>query len=309
VQLLAVEDGELTETERRLVQLVIHASRSQDKNRVGSAPADEERRAQLVHDWFVGQLELGHSNAEMPDFLASQLSLYTTKIPMLLYGEYSDNRKVQHRELKKLLESFFEADMLVIPLMEKEWLILGSESLLAASRSDRESGEDESLEEALTSICYGLHEMLSNEWVGECHLSIHYPIMPAKSLFNSVIQLRETMMLGRTFHVASNIHLPWLLHLERLLNSIPDSEKSRFTKHVFKRFDLTMDTETQATLEHFFELDCNVSETAKKLYIHRNTLLYRLDRFKQETGLDVRNFSDAVLVKIALLLYKVTKRK
>jgi len=56
-------------------------------------------------------------------------------------------------------------------------------------------------------------------------------------------------------------------------------------------------------------LDCNVSETAKKLYIHRNTLLYRLDKFKQETGLDVRTFNDAVLVKIALLLYKVTKRK
>ena len=67
--------------------------------------------------------------------------------------------------------------------------------------------------------------------------------------------------------------------------------------------------ETMTTLEQFFQLDCNVSETAKKLYIHRNTLLYRLDKFKQETGLDVRTFNNAVLVKIAMLLYKVTKRK
>lgn len=52
-----------------------------------------------------------------------------------------------------------------------------------------------------------------------------------------------------------------------------------------------------------------MSETAKKLYIHRNTLLYRLDKFKNETGLDVRTFHDAVLVKLALVLYKVTKRK
>ncbi|MDT2192264.1 helix-turn-helix domain-containing protein [Paenibacillus larvae] len=73
--------------------------------------------------------------------------------------------------------------------------------------------------------------------------------------------------------------------------------------------DHVLDTETQTTLEQFFGLDCNVSETAKKLYIHRNTLLYRLDKFKQETSLDVRNFHHAVLVKIALLLYKVTNRK
>ncbi|CRF29116.1 transcriptional regulator%2C CdaR [Mycobacterium tuberculosis] len=72
---------------------------------------------------------------------------------------------------------------------------------------------------------------------------------------------------------------------------------------------MAFDPETMTTLEHFFQLDCNVSETAKKLYIHRNTLLYRLDKFKQETGLDVRTFHHAVLVKIAMLLYKVTKRK
>jgi DNA-binding PucR family transcriptional regulator len=74
-------------------------------------------------------------------------------------------------------------------------------------------------------------------------------------------------------------------------------------------YDYLLDAETISTLETFFQLDCNVSETAKKLYIHRNTLLYRLDKFKQETSLDVRSFQDAVLVKIALQLYKVTKRK
>ncbi|MFD2881944.1 PucR family transcriptional regulator [Paenibacillus rhizoplanae] len=63
------------------------------------------------------------------------------------------------------------------------------------------------------------------------------------------------------------------------------------------------------TLETFFEMDCNVSETAKKLYIHRNTLLYRLDKIKQETGADVRSFGDAAIVKLAMLLYKVTKKK
>ncbi|WP_420871911.1 helix-turn-helix domain-containing protein [Cohnella rhizosphaerae] len=56
-------------------------------------------------------------------------------------------------------------------------------------------------------------------------------------------------------------------------------------------------------------MDCNVSETAKRLFIHRNTLLYRLDKLKQEAGLDVRSFNDAILVRLLMLLYKVTKRK
>jgi DNA-binding PucR family transcriptional regulator len=78
---------------------------------------------------------------------------------------------------------------------------------------------------------------------------------------------------------------------------------------VLKRNNLSPDTEMYLLLEQFFTHDCNVSETAKSLYVHRNTLLYRLDKFKQETGLDVRNFNDAVLVQVALLLYKVTKRR
>ncbi|MNO00327.1 Leucine-rich protein [compost metagenome] len=53
----------------------------------------------------------------------------------------------------------------------------------------------------------------------------------------------------------------------------------------------------------------NLNDSAAALYIHRNTLLYRLDKIKQETGADVRSFGDAAIVKLAMLLYKVTKRK
>jgi sugar diacid utilization regulator len=263
-----------------------------------------------VRDWFKQQQDLGVSNAEMPDSMISQLSLYTKKIPLLLYGDYSQSRKVSFQELKKLLESFFDAEITLIPLMDKEWLILGSEKLLSMDASDdRDPGEQDSLEDTLAAIGHGLHEMLESEWVGECHLTITYPIMPAKSLYSTILQLRETIMLGRTYHLGSNMHLPWMLQLEKLINLVPEADKTRFLERVLKRLDVALDPETMTTLEHFFLLDCNVSETAKKLYIHRNTLLYRLDKFKQETGLDVRTFNDAVLVKIALLLYKVTKRK
>ena len=95
------------------------------------------------------------------------------------------------------------------------------------------------------------------------------------------------MELGRRFQVGSNLHLPWELELERLLSSIPEGDRNRFVDQALSRSDYYVEPEIFTTLETFFALDCNVSETAKKLYIHRNTLLYRLDKLKHETGLDV----------------------
>jgi sugar diacid utilization regulator len=304
--ILVVEETALTEAEKLLIELIIDAYRFPDKTRAAGHVSDEEKTAHLVKEWVDRQLALNVKDAPLPEQLASKLSLMAAQIPLLLYGGYADSNHMNYKELKKLLESFFEADLIIIPLLEKEWLILGSDSLLTASK-----GEDkESIEEALTSICSGLYEMLANEWIGECQLSIHYPLaLPAKSLLHAIVDMRETMRLGKTFYPGADIYLPWQMRLETLLNLLSETEQLRFVGQVLKRSEQLPDTEMYLTLEQFFNDDCNVSETAKTLYIHRNTLLYRLDKFKQETGLDVRNFSDAVLVKVALLLYKVTKRR
>lgn len=297
----------LAPSEIQLIGLVMEQLAA-DKRKLKTMVSEDEKRALLIRDWLTVRLENGDYETAMPDALASQWSLHNSKIPFLLHGDYSDAQAVEYREFKRLLESFFEEDVVLIPLLDREWLILGSESLLEASGADN-LDSDESLEESLEMIGHGLHEMLQNEWMGEFQISITYPITPAKSLLQTILLLRETILLGKRFHFGSNLYFPWRLHLEKLLYSVSDSEKSRFLDQVMKGFDHVLDPEMLMTLELFFSLDCNVSETAKKLYIHRNTLLYRLDKFKQETGRDVRTFQDAVLVKIALLLYKLTKRK
>ncbi|MBP1994186.1 PucR family transcriptional regulator [Paenibacillus eucommiae] len=316
---LARENGEirvlqapellLTPAERLLVELMVESKHSEERKQWVSYLTEDERKANILREWLLQQIDQAHSSVELPDSIVSQSSLYTTKIPLLLYCDYSQNQRVSYGELKKLLESFFEAEIILVPLMEREWLILGSEGLLTSGSEEREGDVEESAEQVLDAIGSGLYEMLANEWVGECHLAIHYPIKPAKSLLSTILQLRETIMLGRTFHVGSFIHLPWNLHLEKLLHLVEEEEKNKFLEQVLRGTDHVLDSETLMTLEQFFALDCNVSETAKKLYIHRNTLLYRLDKFKNETGLDVRTFNHAVLVRLALLLYKVTKRK
>ncbi|AFC27151.1 YxkF [Paenibacillus mucilaginosus 3016] len=306
--LFAVDEQVVSDVERRLVDLVL-STKKEPEPKPARMPTEEERKAGLVRDWLHQQQERGFTQAEMPDQLVSLLSLYSTKVPILLYGDYTTSRRVHYAELKKLLDSFFDAEITLIPLTEKEWLILGSEKILTMDGGDDRISDEETLEDKLAAMGYGLHEMLENEWVGEAHLAVHYPMTPAKSLYSVVLQLRETIMLGRTYHVGSSMHLPWELQLEKLVHLVPEAEKASFLERVLKRLDVAFDPETMTTLEQFFQLDCNVSETAKKLYIHRNTLLYRLDKFKQETGLDVRTFNNAVLVKIAMLLYKVTKRK
>ncbi|GIP34287.1 CdaR family transcriptional regulator [Paenibacillus sp. J2TS4] len=307
VELIAV-DQKVTETERKLVELVLDSFRSAKIKGLSETKGTALREPTApIKEWLLEQLRLGKAQAEMPRSLAESFALDNEKIPFLLYGDYSDARPLQSEELVKLLESFFDAELTVIPLMDKEWVILGPMELLDASgEEDRENAE--SLEESLISISSGLHEMLANEWIGETHLAVHYPNVPAKSLLRTIIELRETVELGKTYHVGDNIHFPWSLYLEKLLYEIPPADMADFVNRIFKT-DKPPDIETLTALETFFSLDCNVSETAKKLYIHRNTLLYRLDKFKQETGLDVRNFRDAVQVRIALLLYKVTKRK
>ena len=68
-----------------------------------------------------------------------------------------------------------------------------------------------------------------------------------------------------------------------------------------------LDEETLVTIQKFFENSLNVSETARQLYIHRNTLVYRIEKLQKETGLDIRNFDEALTFKIALMVVRYLK--
>jgi DNA-binding PucR family transcriptional regulator len=83
-----------------------------------------------------------------------------------------------------------------------------------------------------------------------------------------------------------------------VLGAVERSFASKFVVDMQSKFAEVDDEEMWATIEAFLASNQNVSETAKRLYVHRNTLIYRLDRFKAATGLDVRLFEDAVVVKL-----------
>jgi hypothetical protein len=296
----------LTELERELIGMLLQ----QKGSRPSGGASDLERQARRLGDWIGQCMAAGDWRAEVPDRTELRTRLFDGMIPFLLLREHAEEKEPSYGELDKALRSFMTEDTLLVPLREHEWLILTSDRLLA----EAEAAEDEAVEGherkvILGSLALGLHQMVTGEWGGECHIAVGEPIDPTESVVHTVGILRETIQLGRKFHMGMQVHLPWLIHLERLLSGIPEPARIRFVEEMMGRPDLFNDAETVSTLDAFFSMDCNVSETAKKLFIHRNTLLYRLDKIKQEAGLDVRSFNDAVLVRILLLLYKVTKRK
>jgi hypothetical protein len=309
VDVLEVDRGLLTEKEMRIIAWTLSQMRSAGVESYDGY-SESERYARELGDWITEQLDSNELQLSLPDQFKTRGKLFSSMIPFLLVCEQAESARSSYTELEKLLRTFLAEEVIIIPLKEQEWLVLGPQSRIYDAQSEERDEEmEESVEESLTSIASGLHEMLASEWIGECHLAVSQPISPINSIVSTTALLRETIHLGRAFHVGSNIHLPWLLHLERLLSTIPEVQRLKFVEQALKRTDVFLEPEILTTLETFFGLDCNVSETAKKLYIHRNTLLYRLDKLKQETELDVRQFRDAVLVKIILLLYKVTKRK
>ena len=116
---------------------------------------------------------------------------------------------------------------------------------------------------------------------------------------------QRAMEIGRIFRPDSNIYAFNRLVLERFLAEIPRDLGMRYHHMLFNRKTQRLFNEEMLhTIEMFFAKDLNLSDTARQLYIHRNTLVYRLDKIQRQTGLDLRKFEDAITFRMLLLLGK-----
>ena len=115
--------------------------------------------------------------------------------------------------------------------------------------------------------------------------------------------LKAAMKIGRTFRTSERIFGYHSLGLGKLISSISDESAREFLEEELPGIDFRQfDSETMNTIEVFFASGLNIAEAARALYLHRNTLVYRLDKFKKTTGSDLQNFDDAVKIRIGMLL-------
>src|SRR5690606_13063702 len=133
-----------------------------------------ERSFIELGNWIDEQLEVGRLHAVVPDTFMLRGRLADEMIPFYIVTDQG-SRASGVQELKKLLDSFFDSDVLLAPLKEQEWLVLTPDSLLHEDIGDRGDEQEESPEDVLANISRGLHDMLASEWVGECHIAVSHP--------------------------------------------------------------------------------------------------------------------------------------
>ncbi len=131
-----------------------------------------------------------------------------------------------------------------------------------------------------------------------------------KDLARAYKEARIALEVGKVFDIERPIMSYENLGIGRLIYQLPATLCEIFLGEVFKKGSLeSLDRETLMTVQSFFENNLNVSETSRKLFVHRNTLVYRLEKIRKLTGLDLREFDHAVTFKVALMVKKYLTSK
>ncbi len=153
-------------------------------------------------------------------------------------------------------------------------------------------------------------DMLETEVFCSAKIAYDEPVETFKDLPIAYKSAVISMHIGNIFLTQERVFCYSDLGLSRLLYNVPETECIAYLNKTIN-FNIlrNLDEETINTLDAFFANDLSLAETSRKLFVHRNTLIYRLDKFADLTGLDVRKFSDAMNVKISLMIYNYIRNK
>ena len=205
------------------------------------------------------------------------------------------------RLLDKNEVSVFDVIQNLFPEKTKDFVINISESDIAIVKEIKSDVEGKDLEKLARSIS----DTLSSEFYTHALIGIGTPVVGVKDLARSFKEAQVALEVGKVFDTERNIVSYEHLGIARLIYQLPTTLCEMFLKEIFKVGSIeTLDQETLFTIQRFFENNLNVSETSRKLFVHRNTLVYRLEKIKKLTGLDLREFDDAIVFKVALMVKK-----
>lgn len=171
----------------------------------------------------------------------------------------------------------------------------------------KEVGENEGYEE-LNKIAESMVNLFRADADSDVHVAYGTIVGEIKEVSRSYKEARMALDVGKIFFEEKDVIAYSTLGIGRLIYQLPIPLCKMFIKEIFdNKSPDDFDEETLTTINKFFENSLNVSETSRQLYIHRNTLVYRLDKLQKSTGLDLRVFEDAITFKIALMVVKYMK--
>ena len=159
--------------------------------------------------------------------------------------------------------------------------------------------------EDLEKLARSVEDTLRNELFIKCVIGIGTVAEHLRSLADSYKEAQTAIDVGKVFDTERSIINYENLGIGRLIYQLPTTLCEIFLSEIFKKSSIdSLDQETLFTINKFFENNLNVSETSRKLFVHRNTLVYRLEKIKKLTGLDLRQFDHAIVFKVALMVRK-----
>lgn len=157
----------------------------------------------------------------------------------------------------------------------------------------------------LEKLAVSMEETLKNELRIKTVTGIGTVAEHLRELADSYKEAQTAIEVGKVFDTEKSIMHYENLGIGRLIYQLPTTLCEIFLSEVFKKNSIdSLDQETLFTINKFFENNLNVSETSRKLFVHRNTLVYRLEKIKKLTGLDLRQFDHAIVFKVALMVRK-----
>lgn len=170
----------------------------------------------------------------------------------------------------------------------------------------KELGANEGYHE-MEKVANDILEILKTEGE-EVHIAYGTIVNDIKEVSKSYKEAKLALDVGKIFFDEKDVVAYSTLGIGRLIYQLPLPLCKMFIREIFEgKSPDEFDEETLTTINKFFENSLNVSETSRQLYIHRNTLVYRLDKLQKSTGLDLRVFEDAITFKIALMVVKYMK--
>lgn len=207
-----------------------------------------------------------------------------------------------------IIEGGMNNDNNVLDLMRSNFGSNNKDFITAVDENDVIVVKDLSETDGIHEICESYQKVLEEEGIENVHISYGTVVHELREVSRSYKEAKMALDVGKIFFDERNIVAYSELGIGRLIYQLPIPLCKMFIKEIFggKSPD-EFDAETLTTINKFFENSLNVSETSRQLFIHRNTLVYRLDKLQKTTGLDLRVFEDAITFKIALMVVKYMK--
>lgn len=189
----------------------------------------------------------------------------------------------------------------LFPERNKDFVINIDDDNIALVKELKGNTDSESLEKLAKTIV----DTISTEVMTKVTIGIGTIAPNIRELARSYKEAQVALEVGKVFDTEKSIISYNNLGIGRLIYQLPTTLCELFLSEVFKKDSIdALDDETIFTIQKFFENNLNVSETARQLYVHRNTLVYRLDKIQKITGLDLRTFDDAIIFKVAMMVKK-----